>query len=299
MLFQLNILTCQFIQIYLFSFIFQRRQHHGLWSAIAVLAVSGILLLGARLLIMGALPPEFAPADNPAADCDNMLVRGLTFLFLPAFNFWLLLCPATLSFDWSMEAVPLVTTFADPRNLASVFLYCGLASLCMTYLTGWRRSWSSYSFTSGSSGSSSSTISKRYNSYSSNNNTSGINSCFSCNNYEESGTGDDVIILSLALLVLPFLPATNIFFYVGFVVAERILYIPSMGVCLLVSWGVHVFHSRLRSNKTRRLLYLAVATLFILFAARTWRRNQDWSTEENLYRSGIPINPPKGEQSIL
>lgn len=38
-------------------------------------------------------------------------------------------------------------------------------------------------------------------------------------------------------MVLPFLPASNLFFPVGFVVAERVLYIPSMGFCLLVAYG--------------------------------------------------------------
>ena len=38
---------------------------------------------------------------------------------------------------------------------------------------------------------------------------------------------------SLSLMALPFLPASNLFFYVGFVVAERVLYIPSAGFCLL------------------------------------------------------------------
>ena len=37
----------------------------------------------------------------------------------------------------------------------------------------------------------------------------------------------------LSLMALPFLPASNLFFYVGFVVAERVLYIPSAGFCLL------------------------------------------------------------------
>lgn len=46
-----------------------------------------------------------------------------------------------------------------------------------------------------------------------------------------------VILISIALIGLPFLPATNIFFYVGFVVAERILYLPSVGYCLLVALG--------------------------------------------------------------
>ena len=46
-----------------------------------------------------------------------------------------------------------------------------------------------------------------------------------------------VILFALSLLVLPFLPASNFFFPVGFVVAERILYLPSMGSCLLIAIG--------------------------------------------------------------
>lgn len=34
------------------------------------------------------------------------------------------------------------------------------------------------------------------------------------------------IVLGILLLVLPFLPAANLFVTVGFVVAERVLYIP-------------------------------------------------------------------------
>lgn len=45
-------------------------------------------------------------------------------------------------------------------------------------------------------------------------------------------------MMGLALLVFPFLPASNLFFPVGFVLAERILYIPSMGFCLLVALGI-------------------------------------------------------------
>lgn len=46
-----------------------------------------------------------------------------------------------------------------------------------------------------------------------------------------------LLYLSLGLLFFPFLPATNLLFPVGFVVAERVLYLPSMGFCLLVAFG--------------------------------------------------------------
>jgi len=42
---------------------------------------------------------------------------------------------------------------------------------------------------------------------------------------------------SLAMMILPFLPASNLFFPVGFVIAERVLYAPSMGFCMLIGYG--------------------------------------------------------------
>ena len=47
-----------------------------------------------------------------------------------------------------------------------------------------------------------------------------------------------VVAMSVVLLVVPFIPASNLFFRVGFVVAERVLYLPSAGYCLLVALGV-------------------------------------------------------------
>jgi hypothetical protein len=44
--------------------------------------------------------------------------------------------------------------------------------------------------------------------------------------------------MGLAFLVVPFLPASNIFFRVGFVVAERVLYLSSVGSCILVVLGI-------------------------------------------------------------
>eukprot|EP00736_Rhodelphis_marinus_P004876 Rmarinus@m.3546 len=47
---------------------------------------------------------------------------------------------------------------------------------------------------------------------------------------------DCVPVMSLALTVVPFLPASNLLFPVGFVLGERVLYLPSMGFCLVVSF---------------------------------------------------------------
>lgn len=49
-----------------------------------------------------------------------------------------------------------------------------------------------------------------------------------------------VVLFSLAMMMIPFLPASNLILPVGFVVAERILYIPSMGLCILVPFGISI-----------------------------------------------------------
>lgn len=44
--------------------------------------------------------------------------------------------------------------------------------------------------------------------------------------------------MAVVMMVVPFLPASNLFLRVGFVLAERVLYLPSAGYCLLVALGV-------------------------------------------------------------
>jgi hypothetical protein len=77
----------------------------------------------------------FAAADNPVSRDASLLTRTLTFLHLPvAFNFGLLLWPAWLSFDLSMDAVPLISRLSDPRNFATFLFYAGLAVLVGKWL---------------------------------------------------------------------------------------------------------------------------------------------------------------------
>ena len=52
------------------------------------------------------------------------------------------------------------------------------------------------------------------------------------------------LILALSWMVIPFLPASNLFFSVGFVIAERVLYLPSMGYCLLLALSTNTFWMR-------------------------------------------------------
>lgn len=108
-----------------------------------------------------------------------------------------------------------------------------------------------------------------------------------------SANSSGAILLSVAFLALPFLPATNILFYVGFVVAERVLYLPSSGLCLLLGLGSATVWDSYR--KYRPVFFFSFVLVLVAFSAKTLFRNRDWHDEEALYRSAIPVNPPKGE----
>ncbi|XP_021183889.2 protein O-mannosyl-transferase Tmtc3 [Helicoverpa armigera] len=98
-------------------------------------------------------------------------------------------------------------------------------------------------------------------------------------------TRSSALSMGLALLVLPFLPASNLFFPVGFVVAERVLYMPSMGWCLLVAHGW-----RLLAKRRAKLAASALIFLLLAFSAKTYMRNWDWKTEYSIFASGLKVN---------
>ena len=295
--------------LFFFLSVLQRRNLH-LLASVFLLAVWGIVLLAFRLYWMGNKPPNFSNSDNPAADSPSLLTRTLTFLYLPAVNAWLLLCPDTLSFDWSMDALPLVRSLADWRNLHTVAFYAALLVL------GWFGLGLPFRPARGkeSNGKAHPALTNGKLATNGNGHHSSDQEHGSSENEHPPGvengtkkaaqaprtslpTTENVLVFSLGLMAVPFLPATNLFFYVGFVVAERVLYIPSMGFCLLVAVAMRALYVRLRRPSAKSLVVYFGATLVLLFGIKTVLRNQDWQNEEMLYRSGITVNPAKGKIS--
>lgn len=274
--------------------------------------MTGVGLVFLRISIMGKQAPDFSPSDNPAANCESSLTRLLTFLYLPAFNFWLLLSPRTLSFDWSMDAIPLVASLLDPRCAIIVMFYGFLAILglyCLTRcflhfetsvedlieketmkkepISASRRK--DCASRNGKKQTKKSTLctyvaepskDTKYNSllqYHNNNLPMRTFNVINRNHLLQAA------LISLAILTLSFLPASNLFFYVGFVVAERILYIPSVGFCLLIAVGADIIWKAC-SEQQQRLFSGFLVCVLILSVTRTVQRNWDWQNEETLYR---------------
>lgn len=95
-------------------------------------------------------------------------------------------------------------------------------------------------------------------------------------------------------VALTFLPASNLFFPVGFVVAERVLYLPSLGFCFLVGHGFVALIGGTKSKILRVLISASFLSLLSLMASRTVLRNEDWVSNVALYSSGARCNPNNG-----
>ena len=248
-------------------------------EAFLLLTTTAVIMIVVRIMLMGFIAPDFSPSDNPASDSDSLWTRCMTFAYLPVLNFFLLLCPLTLSFDWSMSAVPLVEVWSDTRNLITSLFYVSLA--VMTWRVVRDSACADVVVTSNGHC----------------DDVGGLRSKHRPPLPPLAGARrGHVLLLGLALLVLPFVPATNLFFYVGFVIAERVLYIPSTGYCLLVAVATTNMVRRICGDgmSRHRMMMVMMMVLVTPLAVRTFVRNSDWLNEEALYRSGISVNPAKG-----
>lgn len=82
---------------------------------------------------------------------------------------------------------------------------------------------------------------------------------------------------------------SNIFIPTGIIMAERLLYFPSISICLLSATGLYWLYS-----KENKLKYLAVFFLTIIIIAsviRTYYRNIDWLSSRNYTESLVRVAP--------
>lgn len=97
------------------------------------------------------------------------------------------------------------------------------------------------------------------------------------------------LTLGLVLLVVPFLPACNIFFRVGFVIAERVLYLSSAGYCLLLGYALG--HCCGRWSRHKGLLRASLLALLCVYVARCALRSHQWRSEQSLFTSALSVCP--------
>ncbi|ESO96049.1 hypothetical protein LOTGIDRAFT_116230, partial [Lottia gigantea] len=105
---------------------------------------------------------------------------------------------------------------------------------------------------------------------------------------KDTSKHQSLLILSLVLLIVPFLPGSNIFFRVGFVIAERVLYLSSAGMCMLITYGII---SLAKGTEKKRVIQIGIILLITLYTSRSIQRSKEWRSEESLFQSGEKVCP--------
>ena len=197
-----------------------------------------IMFTSIRFLVLQGSMPTFKQADNPAAFAPTKYSRLMTKIYYWFQHYWLLLCPIQLAYDWAFGTIPLISDSSDTRinyiiGYVIINVLLGLYALnsLLTYSPRLCRLLSICRF----------------------NKTSFVN------------------YVAILLLLLPFVPCLNLFFIVGFAVAERVMYIPSIGFAILVVSGAfNLFKFAQRPVKC------ALWATFLLFGAKNLIRNNGW-----------------------
>lgn len=89
--------------------------------------------------------------------------------------------------------------------------------------------------------------------------------------------------LSIAVFLISIAPVSNLLVPIGTIMGERLLYLPSVGFCLLgpALWGAVTGPSQ--RNAARAAGAVLVCVLAMLYAARTITRNADWKDQLTLF----------------
>lgn len=215
------------------DFVRRERFAIGRYAAYAV-AVGGAL--AARFAVLGG-PGSAGDVyflDNPAAFAGTAERIG-TALWVAVRYGALLVYPARLSSDYSFDAIPLVTSLADPRPWIGAAV---IAAACLAMWFGWRRR--------------------------------------------------SVLLVAIAVVAAFLLPVSNLLFPIGTLMAERLLYLPSIGLCLYVGHLGAASAARPRRGK----VVVAIAIVVVgAGAVRTWTRTPAWRDNATLARADVVTQP--------
>jgi len=80
---------------------------------------------------------------------------------------------------------------------------------------------------------------------------------------------------------------TNIVLFIGTLLAERLMYLPSVGLCLLAGWAL----ARPGRPAGRGAARFIAALVVLLLGSRTWARIPDWKDDLALYSSAALVSP--------
>eukprot|EP00511_Aplanochytrium_stocchinoi_P005860 CAMPEP_0204839706 /NCGR_PEP_ID=MMETSP1346-20131115/35191_1 /ASSEMBLY_ACC=CAM_ASM_000771 /TAXON_ID=215587 /ORGANISM="Aplanochytrium stocchinoi, Strain GSBS06" /LENGTH=386 /DNA_ID=CAMNT_0051976623 /DNA_START=352 /DNA_END=1512 /DNA_ORIENTATION=- len=101
--------------------------------------------------------------------------------------------------------------------------------------------------------------------------------------------------MALVWIGIPFSPSSHIFVTIGTLVAERLLYIPSIGFALLVArtWG----YTNTRAKKLKRIVEPVLVVLIAWYVHLTISRVPDWLDDKSLFAANLKSCPQSAKSN--
>jgi hypothetical protein len=99
---------------------------------------------------------------------------------------------------------------------------------------------------------------------------------------------------AILFFMISFLAASNIFTIIGSSMAERFLFTPSLGFCIILGLAfVRIFKVDVVGNNKKGLapMYLILGIILILYSFRTINRNNDWQDNGHLFKTDVISSP--------
>ncbi|MDP3697945.1 MAG: hypothetical protein Q8R55_08160 [Candidatus Taylorbacteria bacterium] len=96
------------------------------------------------------------------------------------------------------------------------------------------------------------------------------------------------LVLALTLFILPYLVISNLFFPIGTIMADRLMYLPSLGTVLLISSG---FYNINRQDLFNRSCLLICGGIIVVYSFLTFQQNKIWADEEIFFQNMYERSP--------
>lgn len=103
------------------------------------------------------------------------------------------------------------------------------------------------------------------------------------------------LFFGLAFFGITYSIVSNIIIPIGTIRADRLMYLPALGLCIPVAAGWGKLYGSAQGKLTRGVLVAVLGAVLVLLGARTIIRNRDWTDALVLSRHDIEVSPKSGK----
>ncbi len=107
-----------------------------------------------------------------------------------------------------------------------------------------------------------------------------------------------IIAFGILYYFITFSIVSNLFFPIGTSMAERFMFMPSLGFCLVVASLLYHLGFKWSGNKDQKgfkFIYLGLGALLVVFSALTINRNFDWKDNFTLFSKDVKVSKNSGK----